>query len=336
MSVPPPALTITLGRKAYRWPVRVILTGLTVGLAVSLSALSGPGARDPGDAGRTIAVYGGGGLLAALAGAAWALAIRRNRLVVTIGGEGLLLRRAGREATIPVGAVDAVGLAWPVADPVWTVWFDPEAAPGVDAVAEVDGKAAALFRGRSLPPGWLPAVRTAATELLGTDWRVVDDDGAEVAAPAEGALAKTDHILVDGAGRYLAERGGALLAVAGAGRRPVVLRAPPARTLLTFRMTSRPPGRVRVYGADGRLTGEIRGGDEPSFHTAGGMLLGTTRRTRGDCTITGVDGRRSASLRPATGADDGGLRLERSPSAPDPLRTLALALPMVLRIDRRT
>ncbi|MEU8803568.1 hypothetical protein [Spirillospora sp. NPDC048819] len=356
MSAPPPGLKITLTRRAYRWPLRLCLTALTIGLAVSLSTLTGPEPWEPEEARRTIALYGGGGVLAAAAAALWAFMIYRTRLVVTIGEKGLVLRRGGNEAVIPADAVDAVGLVWPVADPVWTVWFDPGAAPGVDAVTKVEGRAAALLRDRSLPPGWIQAVQAAATGALGAAWRVLDDEGEEIEGPPEGGLPRADRVLVDGAGRYRGERGGALLAVAcgraarrpaerpgllardpGGGRRAIVLRDPHAGTLLVFRRASPLPGRrrLRVFDADGRLAGEIRGGDEPSFHTAGGMLLGVTSRTGDRYVVTGVDARESASLQIGNGAGEGVMCLERSPSAPGPLRTLTLALPMAVRIARR-
>ncbi|GAA0595004.1 hypothetical protein [Actinomadura livida] len=340
MSVPPPALTITLGRNAYRWPLRICLTALTVGLAVSLSTLTGPGAWAPEEAGRAVAVCGGGAALIALAAAAWAFVIYQDRLIVTIGRDGLILRRRGREAAIPAAAVDAVGITWPVADPVWTVWFDPEAAPGAGAVTKVDGRAAVLLRERSLPQGWLEAVHATATETLGACWRVLDDEGREVDPLPRDALREADHVVVDGEWRYRDDRTGALLAVACTPPaespglplpgRTTVLRDPQARTLLEFRRGRAAGGRVRVFLADGRPAGEIRGSLEPSFHTPDGTLLGTTRVTGGRHVVTGVDGRESATLR-IEGDDDGvHLRLERSPSAPGPLRTLALALPMAV------
>ncbi|TDC95268.1 hypothetical protein [Actinomadura sp. 7K507] len=352
MSVPPPALTITMGRRAYRWPLRVGLTALTAGLAVSLSTLSGPEAWDPGDARRTVAVYGGGALLIALAAALWAFIVHRGRLVVAIGEKGLVLRRGTREASIPAGAVEAVGITWPVADPAWTVWFDPEAAPGASTVTKVEGRAAVLFRDRFLPPGWIEAVHSAATEVLGAPWRVLDEEGEEVGRPPEDALPRAGRIRVDGAGRYRDRDGGVLLAVAcgrlagrpragagllplgpGAGGRTIVLRDPHARTLLVLRRRAPVPGRdrMRVSDAHGHLVGEIRGGQEPSFHTADGTLLGTTRQAGDRYVVTGVDARESASLRIGDDAGGGAVCLERSPSAPDPLRTLALALPMVVR-----
>ncbi|TDE25001.1 hypothetical protein [Actinomadura sp. 6K520] len=341
MSVPPPALTITLGRNAYRWPLRICLTALTVGLAVSLSTLTGPGAWEPAEAGRVIAGCGGGAALIALAAAGWAFVIHQDRLIVTIGRDGLTLRRRGREAAIPAAAVDAVGITWPVADPVWTVWFDPEAAPGVDAVTRVDGRAAVLLRERSLPRGWLEAVHTTATETLGARWRVLDDEGREVDRLPRDALREAGHVLVDGEGRHRDDRTGALLAVAcgppakwrglPSPGRTTVLRDPHARTLLEFRRSRAGGGRVRVFRADGRPAGEIRGSREPSFHTPGGTLLGTTRRAGGRHVVTGVDGRESATLWIKDGDGDGHLRLERPPSAPEPLRTLALALPLVVR-----
>ncbi|MFI0481235.1 hypothetical protein [Actinomadura sp. 9N215] len=354
----PPELRITLGRGAYRWPLRVCLAALAAGLLVPLSMRAGGGAWEPDEARRVIALYGGGGALVAVAAVLWALVIFRNRLVVTIGEKGLVLRRGKRRAVVPAAAVDAVGIVWPVADPVWTVWFDPEAAPEVGDVAKVEGGAATLLRDRSLPSGWLPAVRAAATESLGVRWRVLDDEGEEVARPPADALARADRVLVDGKGRYRDQGGGALVAVPcgrlarraagegrfrrepgrgrGRGRRTIVLRDPHAGRLLAFKKTSwLTGGRMRVYGADGRLIGVINGSREPSFHTAGGMLLGTTRQDGDRHVVTGIDGRESASLRTGSGADDGGMWLERSRSAPDPLRTLTLALPMVVRLARQ-
>ncbi|TMR02704.1 hypothetical protein ETD83_11855 [Actinomadura soli] len=362
MSVPPPSrsqpeLRVTLGRGAYRWPLRVCLAALTVGLLISLSTRAGGGAAwAPGEARRAIAVYGGGGALIALAAIVWAIVIFRNRVVVTVGEKGLVLRRAKQQAVIPADAVHAVGIVWPVADPVWTVWFDTEAAPDVGAVAKMDGDAVALHRDRSLPSGWLPSVRTAATETLGTAWRVLDDKGEEVEQPRADALAKADRLLVDGTGRYRDQGGGALVAVAcgrlarrgpgparfrrnpDRGRRTIVLRDPHAGRLLAFRKTSRLAGggRMRVFDADGRHLGTIKRLREPSFHAAGGTLLGTTRRHGDRHIVTGVDGRESASLRTKSGADDGRMWLERSRSAPDLLRTLTLALPMVVRLARQS
>ncbi|RFS82370.1 hypothetical protein D0T12_26540 [Actinomadura spongiicola] len=327
-----PVLRVTLGRGAYRWPFRVALAALAVG------ALAGPSSRAAG--------YGGGALVA-LAAAVWAFAIHRDRLVVTMTGTGLVLRRGADEATVPGGAVDAVGIVWRGTDPVWTVWFDPGAAPGVDAVTTVEGDAAVLLRDRDLPSGRLPAVRAAVTEELGLRWRVLDGTGEEIDPPKADALGRADHVLVDGvltngglangAGRYRDERDGALLAVAS-GRRTVVLRDPNAGRLLVFRRTPRPTRRriVRVSDADGRFLGTVRGPREPSFHTPSGMLLGTTRQHGDRHVVTGIDGRESASLRRTGGPDEGRVRLERSPSAPEPLRTLALALPLVVRSARRS
>lgn len=360
MSVPPPELKITLGRRAYRRPVGLSLAGLALGLVFSLATMPAGEAWTPGLDRRVIVFCGGAGVLIALAGALWALVLHRSRLIVTIGEKGLVLRRGEKEAVVPAAAVDAVGITWPVGDPVWTVWFDPEAVAGVGAVAKVgaDGRAATLLRDGSLPSGWLPAVRAATTGTLGAGWRVVDDAGAEVPPPPADALSKADRVLVDGTGRYRDERGGGLLAIAcgrpaggpearsGAlplasdrGRRTVVLRDPHAGTLLVFKRTSRLPGRdrLRVLDADGRLVGEVRGGHEPSFHAAGGMFLGAARHAGGGrYVVTGVDGRESASLRTESGADDGRMRLTRSPSAPAALRTLTLALPIAVRIARQS
>lgn len=355
--VPPPELRVTLGRRAYRWPFRVGLAALTIGLLVSLSTRADPEAWEPDRARQVIAFYGGGSALVALAAVVWAFVIFRNRLVVTIGAKGLVLRRGAKEAAIPAGAVDAVGIVWPVGDPVWTVWFDAAEAPGVDAVAKVHGDAVSLLRDRSLPSGWLAAVHAAATQTLGVRWRVLDDEGDEVERPAADALPRADRIIVDGGGRYRDQRGGAVLAVAcgraarrppgrsGAfplhpdrGRRTIVLRDPHAGRLLVFRKRGRLPGRdrMRVLDADGRLIGTIKGAREPAFHGAGGMLLGATRQAGDRFVVTGVDGRESASLRTKSGADDGRMWLERSPSAPAPLRALTLALPLVVRITRQS
>ncbi|RKS73643.1 hypothetical protein BZB76_4345 [Actinomadura pelletieri DSM 43383] len=327
-----PVSRVTLGRGAYRWPFRVALAALVVG------ALAAPSSR-------TAAI--GVGALLALAAAVWAFLIHRDRLVVTLADTGLVLRRGAEEATIPVGAVDAVGIVWRGTDPVWTVWFDTGAAPGVDAVTTVEGDAAVLLRDRDLPAGRLPAVHAAVTEHLGLRWRVLDDTGEEIDPPKADALARADQVLVEGvlvngglakgAGRYRDERGGTLLAVAS-GRGRVVLRDPHAARLLVFRRTPLPARRkvVRVSDADGRFLGTVRGSQEPSFHTPSGMLLGTTRRHGDRHVVTGIDGRESASLRTVGDPGDGRRRLERSPSAPEPLRTLTLALPLVVRSARRS
>ncbi|TDB88401.1 hypothetical protein E1264_11525 [Actinomadura sp. KC216] len=362
MSVPPPSrsqpeLRVTLGRGAYRRPLRIGLAALAVGLLVSLSTRTGDGAAwAPGEARRVVTIWGGGGALIALAAALWAFVIFRNRLVVTIGEKGLVLRRARHQVVVPGGAVRAVGIVWPVADPVWTVWLDTEAAPDVAAVAKMDGGAIALHRSRSLPSGWLPSVRTAATETLGAAWRVLDDEGGEVEEPRPDALSRADRLLVDGTGRYRDQGGGGLVAIAcgrlarrgpgparfrrnpDRGRRTIVLRDPHAGRLLAFKKTSRLAGggRMRVFDADGRHIGTINRLREPSFHAAGGTLLGTTRRHGDRHVVTGVDGRESASLRTRSGADDGRMWLERSRSAPDLLRTLTLALPMVVRLARQS
>ncbi|WP_433469686.1 hypothetical protein [Spirillospora sp. CA-128828] len=356
-AVPPPELRITLGRKAYRRPFRIFLSALAAGLLVSLSTLSSAEAWEPEQARRATGFFGGGCALVALAAAFWAWAMHRDRLVVTISEKGVALRRRKQRAEIPAGAVEAVGITWPVTDPVWTIWFDSEAAPGVDAVAKIEDGAVTLLRDRSLPSGWVRAAENATTEILGVAWRVMDDEGREVPPPPAGALLKADRVLVDGVGRYRDERGGALLAVAhgplgrpprgrsgffplapGRGRRRIVLRDPHARTLLVFKRTSSPLGRdrLRVFDPDGRLLGVVRGRHEPSFHTTGGVLLGSTRQAGDRHIVTGVDGRRSATLRTKSGADDSRMWLERSPSAPEPLRALALALPMAVRIARQS
>ncbi|MEV3925192.1 hypothetical protein [Actinomadura coerulea] len=327
---------MTLGARAYRWPLRLLVAAPAAAAVLVLATRTRT--LDPETARRTLLLCGGGCLLAALASVLWAARLHRTRLVVTIGEDGVTLRRGGRGAAVPAGAVEAVGIRWPVGDPVWTLWLDPEQAPGVKAVAEVDGRAVTLLRGRSLPSGWLPAVRTATADRLGAAWRVVDDEGREVPPPAAGALGRARRIVVDGRGRYRDRPGGAVLAVACGrrGGRTTVLRDPHAAALLTVRGPSRLPGRdrVRVLGADGRPLGFVRGLREPSFHTAGGILLGSTRTTGDGRVVTGVDGRRSAVLR--AGGDDGSrVELERSPSAPDPLRTLVLALPVALRAGRR-
>ncbi|WP_149258550.1 hypothetical protein [Actinomadura sp. K4S16] len=338
-AVPPPGLRITLGARAYRRPLGLLLAALAVGAAALPAARSGLGSWEPESARGALLLCGGGCLLASLAAVLWAVRLHLTRLVVTIDAEGVVLRRSGREARVPAGAVDAVGIRWPVSDPVWTLWLDPERAPGVEAVAPVDGKAVALLRDRTLPSGWLQAVRTATAETLGAAWRVVDDEGEEVPPPAAGALSRAPQIAVDGRGRYRDRDGGAVLAVAcrRRGRRTVVLRDPHAAALLVVRGPSRLPGRdrVRVLDPAGRTLGFLRGPREPSFHTAGGMLLGSTRETGGGLVVTGIDGRRSAALGTGGEGDRDEVRLERSPSAPDPLRTLALALPVAFRPGRR-
>ncbi|TYK44912.1 hypothetical protein [Actinomadura decatromicini] len=325
-SVPPQELRVAPGRRAYRWPLRIGLAALALAALAALAAQIG--LWDADDALQVVILLG----IGASAAAAWAAVIFRTRLVVTIDAKGLVLRRGGARASVPVSALDAVGIAWPVADPVWTVWFDPAAAPGVAAVTKTEGGSAPLLRGRLLPPGRLDAVRDAATGTLGVPWRVVDDAGEEVEPPPPNALTRADRVTVDDRGRYRSERGGALLAVACGRRRTVVLRDPYAAPLLVFK---RPPlggDRMRVLDADGRLIGRVRGSREPSFHAADGMLLGTTRGDGGRYVVTGVDGRESASLRRARaeGGDDGRWRLHRSPSAPAALRALTLALPMLV------
>lgn len=326
---------MTLGAHAYRWPFRVMLAALAAGAALVLATRPGSGPFEPDEARQVLPLYGGC-LLAGLAAVLWAARIHRTRLIVTIGEKGVALRRGSRRAAVPAAAVEAMGIRWPVGDPVWTLWLDPEQAPGVETVAEVDGRAVTLLNSGSLPSGWLPAVRSAAADALGAAWRVVDEEGEEVPPPAEGALARARHLVVDGGGRYRDRRGGTVLAVAcrRRGSRTTVLRDPHAAALLVVRGPSRLPGRdrVRVLDAAGRPLGFVRGPREPSFHTAGGMLLGSTRATGDGHVVTGIDGRRSATLR--IGGGDGGearVELERSPSAPDPLRTLVLALPAALR-----
>ncbi|MEO3823887.1 hypothetical protein [Actinomadura sp. B10D3] len=347
---------MTLGRRAYRWPLRVFLVAIAAGLAVSLSTRSNAEAWDPEKARQVIAAYGGGAALVALAAVLWAFRIHRARLIVTIGEKGVTLRRGRRKAVVPAGTLRAVGITWPVTDPVWTLWLESEAGPDVAAVARTDGCTVTLLRSGSLPSGWLEAVRAAATGTLGVAWRVVDDEGEEVPAPGADALPSARCVLVDGRGRYRDQNGAALLAVAcgrlakppggrsgmfpmnpAAGRRTVVLRDPHARTLLVFRRRSRLLGRgaMRVHDADGHLLGVMRGGQEPSFHATDGMLLGSTRPSGDGYAVTGVDGRRSATLRTRSAADDSRMYLERSPSAPDPLRTLVLALPLMVRMTRQ-
>ncbi|NYD52676.1 hypothetical protein BJY14_008659 [Actinomadura luteofluorescens] len=315
-----------------------MLAALAAGAALVLATRPGSGLFEPDEARQVLPLSGGGCLLAGLAAVLWAARIHRTRLIVTIGEKGVALRRGRRRAAVPAAAVEAMGIRWPVGDPVWTLWLDPEQAPGVETVAEVDGRAVTLLNSGSLPSGWLPAVRSAAADALGAAWRVVDDEGEEVPPPADGALARARHLVVDDRGRYRDRRGGTVLAVAcrRRGSRTTVLRDPHAAALLVVRGPSRLPGRdrVRVLDAAGRPLGFVRGPREPSFHTAGGMLLGSTRATGDGHVVTGIDGRRSATLR--IGGGDGGdaearVELERSPSAPDPLRTLVLALPAALR-----
>ncbi|URM93181.1 hypothetical protein LUW76_01815 [Actinomadura madurae] len=199
-AVPPPDLRMTLGRGAYRWPFRIFLAALAAGLAVSLSTRSNAEAWDPEKARQVITAYGGGAALVALAAVLWAVRIHRTRLIVTIGEKGVTLRRGRREAAVPVSALRAVGITWPVTDPVWTLWLESEAAPDVAAVAGTDGRTVTLLRSGSLPSGWLEAVREAATGTLGVAWRVVDDEGEEVPAPGADALSSARRVLVDGRG----------------------------------------------------------------------------------------------------------------------------------------
>ncbi|MFA1537737.1 hypothetical protein [Actinomadura monticuli] len=354
-------LRLTLGPRAYRWPFALAVAGPVVGLALCASTLPNEEAWESGAVAGTLVFYGGGGLLVGLAGAVWALAVHRGRLIVTISGDGIALRRRDGEATIPSGAVRAVGLTWPISDPVWTTWYDPAAAPGVDAVTKVgrrapEESAATLLRDRSLPAGWLEEVRAATTEILGGAWRVLDERGQEVPGPPPRALFDADRVLVDGEGRYRNERGGALLAQAcgtlerkstqGASffavnpnkkRRSIVLRDPHARTVLVLNRSSRTLGgeRMTVLDADGNRLGELGGRGRMSLRSADGTPLGTVRQDGGRYVLTDATGREAASLRTKSGADNSRMWLEFAPGCPEPLRPLALALPIAVRITRQ-
>jgi len=305
--------------------------------------------------------YGGGGLLVGLAGVIWAFTVHRRRLIVTIRADGIALRRRDDEATIPSGAVRAVGLTWPISDPVWTTWYDPAAAPGIDAVTKVgrhggQEAAATLLRDRSLPAGWLGAVHAATTEILGGAWRVLDERGQEVPGPPPRALFDADRVLVDGEGRYRDERGGALLAQAcgtlekksteGAsfwavnpnkGRRSIVLRDPHARTVLIINRLSRTlrRERVAVLDADGNRLGELSGRGRMSLRSADGTPLGTVHDDGGRYLVTDTAGREVAVLRTKSKADNSRMWLEFGTECPDPLRPLALALPIAVRFTRQ-
>ncbi|QKW33606.1 hypothetical protein HUT06_05820 [Actinomadura sp. NAK00032] len=356
-----PELQVTLGPRAYRWPFALAVAGPAVGLLICATTLPNGDAWESGAVTGPLVFYGGGGLLVGLAGAVWALTVHRTRLIVTISGDGIALRRRDGEATIPSAAVRAVGLTWPISDPVWTTWYDPAAAPGVDAVTAVGRRgaqeaAATLLRDRSLPAGWVEAVHAATFEILGGGWRVLDDRDREVPAPPPRALFEADRVLVDGEGRYRNERGGALLAQAcgplakrstggasfwGANpnkkRRSITLRDPHARTLLLVNRSSRTLGkeRVTVLDAGGNRLGELSGRGEMSLRSAGGAPLGTVRRDGGRHVVLDTAGREAASLRTKSKADNSRMWLEFAPDCPEPLRPLVLALPIAVRLTRQ-
>ncbi|WP_067792910.1 hypothetical protein [Actinomadura formosensis] len=353
-----PELRVTLGPRAYRWPFAMAVAGPLIGLGLCASTLPTSYA---GTVAGPLIVYGGGGLMVGLVGVIWALTVHRSRLIVTIRGDGIALRHRDDEATIPSSAVHAVGLTWPISDPVWTTWYDPAAAPGIDTVTKVGRRdqkeaVATLLRDRSLPAGWLEAVHAATIEILGGTWRVLDDRGQEVPGPSPRALFDADRVLVNGEGRYRNERGGALLAQAcgrlmkksteGASffatnpnkrRRSIVLRDPHARTMLIINRMPRTLGRERmtVLDADGNSLGELGGRGEMSLRSAGGTLLGTVHQDGGRYAVTDTTGREVASLRTKSKADNSRMWLEFSPECPEPLRPLALALPIAVRITRQ-
>ena len=357
-----PELQLSLGRRAYLWPVRLVVAGLVAGLVISLSTLSNAAAWDPGQVWQVIAFYGGAGLLVAAGGTAMGFVLHRRRLIVTMSAKGIALRRRKSQAFIPADAVHAVGLRWPIDDPTWTVWYDSEAAPGVNAVTTVQNAATSqamvtLFHDRSLPRGWLEAVYAATEEILGADWRVLDDQNHEVPRPVSDALLRVDHILIDGEGRYRNERGGTLLAqtcgrlaklrTGGASffatnpnkaRRTVVLRDPHARTVLIINRASTTFGRERIHVLDvtGQHIGRIRGRHEFSFHSGDGTPLGRAHRTADRFVLTDVRGDEAGSLRIKSSADNSRMWLTLSSASAEPLRVLALALPIAVRLTRQS
>ncbi|MEU5991313.1 hypothetical protein ABZ806_20285 [Spirillospora sp. NPDC047418] len=355
-----PELQVTLGPRAYRWPVGVAVAGPVVGLLIVASTLPDAMARGSGVPMSTALFYGGGGLLVGLTGLIWAVHVHRTRLIVTMRSDGVVLRRRDAEAVIPASGVCAVGITWPISDPTWTLWYDSTVESGIDALATVERRgheaAATLLRDRSLPAGWLDAVQTATTEIVGGAWRVLDDRGQEVAEPQQRALFEADRVLVDGEGRYRNERGGTLLAQAcgrlvkqstgGAsfwginpnkGRRSIVLRDPHARTLLVVNRASRTLGkeRVTVLAPDGHRLGELSGRGNMSLRSADGAPLGTVRQDGDQHTVADSTGREVASLRTKSSADNSRMWLQFSPDCPEPLRPLALALPIAVRLGRQ-
>ncbi|MFI0404858.1 hypothetical protein [Actinomadura sp. 3N508] len=354
-----PELQITLGARAYRWPFGLAVGGPAIGLLISASAFTNDYPKEAVP--RTLVFYGGIGLLVGLAGIAWAIRMFRNRLIVTIGEDGIVLRRREDEATIPSSAVHAVGLTWPLTDPVWTTWYDPAMAPsGIDALTKVgrhaEEAAATLLRDRTLPAGWLEAAHNATTEILGGTWRVLDDRGQEVPEPPPRALFDAGRILVDGTGRYRNERGGALLAQAcgwlkkkstgGASffsvnpnkaSRSIALRDPHARTVLIINRLARTWGKERltVLDADGKRLGQISGRRALSLRSADRTRLGTVRDRGGRFAVEDTAGREAASLRTKSQADDSRMWLEISPDCSDSLRPLVLALPIAVRVIRQ-
>lgn len=353
-------LQVTLGPRAYRWPVGVAVAGPVVGLLIVASTVPDAMAWGSGIPMRTALFFGGGGLLVGMVGLIWAIYVHGTRLIVTIRGDGVVLRRREAEVMIPASDVCAVGITWPISDPAWTLWYGSAAGAGVDTVAEVVQRgreaAATLLRDRSLPAGWLEAVHAATKEIVGSAWRVLDDSGQEVPEPSRRALFQADRVLVDGEGRYRNERGGALLAQAcgrlvrrsteGAsfwginpnkGRRSIVLRDPHARTLLVINRASRTFGRERitVLGSDGHRLGELSGRGAMSLRADDGAPLGTVRQDGDRYVVTDTTGRRAASLRTKSSADNSRMWLEFSPECPEPLRPLALALPVAVRLSRQ-
>ncbi|WP_346044944.1 hypothetical protein [Actinomadura chokoriensis] len=352
-------LQVTLGPRAYRWPVGMAVAGPVVGLLIVASTLPDAMAWGSGVPMSTALFYGGGGLVVGLAGLIWALHVHRTRLIVTMGSDGVVLRRRDAEAALPASGVCAIGITWPISDPTWTLWYDPAAGPGIDTVTKVEQHgheaAATLLRDRSLPVGWLEAVRTA-TEILDAAWRVLDDRGQEVPEPPRRALFEADRVLVDGEGRYRNERGGALLAQAcgplvkqtteGAsfwginpnkGRRSIVLRDPHARTLLIINRASRTLGkeRITVLDSDGHRLGELSGRGTMSLRSADGTPLGTARQDGDQYAVTDATGREVASLRTKSSADNSRMWLEFSHECSEALRPLALALPIAVRLTRQ-
>ncbi|WP_207924264.1 hypothetical protein, partial [Actinomadura bangladeshensis] len=174
-----PELQVTLGPRANRWPVGVTVAGPVVALLIVASTLPDAMARRSGVPMSTALFYGGGGLVVGLAGLIWAIYVHRTRLIVTMRSDAVVLRRRHAEAALLASGVCAIGITWPISDPTWTLWYDPATGSGVDAVAKVERQGheatATLLRDRSLPVGWLEAVRSATTEILGGAWRILDD-----------------------------------------------------------------------------------------------------------------------------------------------------------------
>lgn len=72
-----------------------------------------------------------------------------------------------------------------------------------------------------------------------------------------------------------------------------------------------------------------------SLRSDDGTPLGTVRQDGGRYVVTDTTGREAASLRTKSKADNSRMWLEFSPECPEPLRPLALALPIAVRITRQ-